>query len=269
MHSEFTQSAGANATRPVTGQVTYDWILEAFRLYKNDAIVWLLVFTIHIVVTTVIQLLCRASTPFTTIPYVIIHHSLVGIPAESRSGSLVSQILNFLCDAYFYTGLYAMGNKSIRGEQLSVWDLFAHSDRYFSFLAYYCISSIAIFIGFLACCVGSSWTFMMVEPGFAILADDGSVPDAFKRSIQGMQSDGFNAGLFGLLWALLTVLSWIPFFLGAFVTAPMGYIITSLIYRDMIGMPNVSFAVPEKQIADGSSWPPAPTIDAPKPTDKD
>jgi hypothetical protein len=245
---------------PVGRKINFGWIGESFGLFKRDALVWIAVTFISIAVGIAIQVACGVPTGFEYIYLLLTRHSLADIPHPGLVRQWLCQALEFVSDAYFYTGLYAMGNKSVRGVQLSIADLFSNGSKTISFFVYSIVATIAIFAGSLACCVGTFWTYMLVLPGFAVLADDGNISAALSKSVDGMKVDWFNAGLLNLELALILLVSIIPLGLGILVVGPMGYIIASLAYRDMIGMPNYNDrGFPEEHPADDSAWPPPPS----------
>ncbi|HEX5323093.1 MAG TPA: hypothetical protein VFW40_04850, partial [Capsulimonadaceae bacterium] len=84
-----------------------------------------------------------------------------------------------------------------------------------------------------------------------------------SRSWNAMKGSWFMAALFMLVLAIIALLSAIPCLLGLLATVPMFMIIASLMYRDMIGMPQTQMPVAPAysyhQSPTPGSWPPPPT----------
>jgi uncharacterized membrane protein len=103
--------------------------------------------------------------------------------------------------------------------------------------------------------VGSFVVIALFQPGYALLADGVDPKTAFKRSVDAVKQDWLAAT--GLAFVMYLILFFSGLCLiGGLVTLPMVAIMTSLAYRDMIGMPTVQQDVPI--LAPVGSWPPSP-----------
>lgn len=231
----------------------------------------------------------------------------------------VFMVLAFiLLNAYLGGGLLKMANSSVRNYPVGVGDLFSGRSSFvglviyqlifyipvylFSFLLgyplmkrayelpttmydpFYQIKAMAPFYEMsllinlgLIVLLGFFW------PAAAMIADGENVFTALGRSWGAMKKSWLPSSLLALVVAIVTWVSAIPCFLGLFVTLPMCVLISSLMYRDMVGMPQGSppgmpgyYGQPPylgagyygQRPADPGIWPPPPgQLPTPPPQD--
>jgi hypothetical protein len=175
--------------------------------------------------------------------------------------SLASYVVQSIIWCYFYGGLFKMANKSVRGEKLALADILSGRPVAFQFLIYGQLYNLSVVASALACCVGTCAIELLILPGASVLADGGKATDAISKSFHHMKLDWVNAGAFNFVLGLLQVAGCFPVGLGLFITFPMCFIIASLAYRDIVGMPRQAggIARPDEKVQiDPGAWPPPP-----------
>jgi hypothetical protein len=255
----------ANPTNPLR-RVDFGWIGESFRLFQKDAGTWVLAIIIFFAASVTVSggieglFFATGHWPFPTqapVPgaFPVSPFAFLGPTYWTMLGSV--SILSIPLQAFFLAGLMRMANKSVRGEPLLLADLFLGGPMILNFIVFGIVYYLATYAGTLVFCLGLFVAIGLLSPGFALLADGETFGSALGKSYNGMKVDTLNASALAFVFFLLYLLS-ACCVVGALVTVPMGLIIASIAYRDMIGMPgaNAAFAMPSAPVG---SWPPPPT----------
>ena len=250
-------------------RVNFGWIGEAFDLFKANAGIWIVAVLLSAVpslIGFVVGAVAGAQgavsrtepgeNPFSSGQFLT-----GGLPAGL---SLALRIFGTLYGAWLSGGVYRTAVKQVRGELISIGDLFSGGAVFLNMLAFNIVSGIAIGVGFVLCILPGLLLAGLLFPGSALIADGESFGNAFSRSWDGMKQDLWNAAVFALVMGLLVFASAIPCGLGLFVTVPMVYLVAALAYRDMIGMPGLGQPASPYGAAPGT-WPPAPGAWPPPP----
>ena len=250
-------------------RVNFNWIGESFDIFRRDGWVWVGSFLISFLSSALVYTLF-------SLPYLLSGGaSELTKPTELTPTAplwtavlqLVGGLVLLFMVSIFYAGHFVMANKAVRGEPLTVTDVFAKSKLCLPFFLYMLVFGIAQYLGILVCCVGFLFSWILLWPGFALLADGVDIGAALSRSINGMKVDATTGAMFTFVFFLIIGFGIvITCYLAMVIIYPMMFIVASLAYRDMIGMPGVPsnpgvvlYAPPNA----ANAWPPPPSQPAP------
>jgi hypothetical protein len=271
-------NSGDNAP---SGRVNFDWIGESFELYRVNIRVWivaaLLIFVpclIRIIVNAFVYAGAVQHQPgdqvsfgsilfsFGSHPFSILQSQLPGgLPTGLYLFVLVTSNLYL---AWLFGGSYSTAVKQVRGEVISIRDIFSGGPLIWKMVGFNVVYGFAFFLGFLFCLVPGFLLAGLLFPAYALIADGETVGNALSRSIYAMKNDIWNAGAFVCVMGLLVFVSVIFVSLGLLVSMPMFYLGAALAYRDMIGMPGAvsttgALGAPGGyRSAQSGVWPPPP-----------
>nr|MDQ2688519.1 hypothetical protein [Armatimonadota bacterium] len=179
-------------------------------------------------------------------------------------GQMLSLAFSWVYGAFQSASLYRLAVRQVRGETVSLGDMFGGGPYFGAMLLFNLLYALASLVGIIAICVGVVVVMALLLPAPAMVADGESPTGALSRSLDAMKQDWLTATGFVFVFLLLMLASVIPCGLGLLVTVPMLHVISALAYRDMAGMPNVpgvggvSYSAPPPGV-----WPPPPTYDPP------
>jgi hypothetical protein len=246
-------------------KVQFSWIGESFQLVLSSAGTWIgsvfLVFLITIAVsvcsemaTGVWSAMMAHATSGSTDPFYMYR-----LP-----GYWLSSAITTVLSAYLYAGMFQMANAMVRGQAISIGMLFGGGGAFLPFLGFQILYGLACAVGFVLLVLPFFVVMGMLFPAYAMVADGVSISDAMNRSFSAMAKEWFMVGLLMFTVMLIMLLGCIPCFLGLFLTMPMWVIMSSLMYRDMVGMPagpgqdGMMYGTPQP-----GSWPPPPSATNP------
>jgi len=268
--------AGGFSNAPM-GRVDFSWIGQAFELFKANWVIWIVAALMQYVPTVIGAIIGGVfgatetqHTAYPQSPYGALH----GLPSVSTGLNtlnghlppviaLAFDILSLLYFGWLNGGIYTTAVKQVRGELISVSDLFNGGSLLWRMLGYTFIYYLAYLVGLAFCIVPGYLVLGLLLPGFALIADGQTVGNAISRSMTAMSRDILSAATFSFVMQLVMFVSLIPCCLGLFVTIPMYLLIPALAYRDMIGMPGGTTS-PAYRMPSGFSppqssvWPPPP-----------
>lgn len=202
-------------------------------------------------------------------PYTIMRPML---PMMYLTGALMA-IVAMALNAYLGGGLLQMANKAVRGYPVGVGDLFSAKSTFGALFVYQLILYVPVLLVSLLATYplmerayssaattldpfaqmrammpiyGVSFAIDLIPivllalfwPGAAMIADGDSARNALDKSWNAMKGSWLISAVFMLVLGILVMISSIPCGLGLLATIPMAVIISSLMYRDMAGMPN-------------------------------
>jgi len=265
-------------TNAPLGRVDFGWIGQAFELFKANWVVWV-VATLMLFVPSVIAGIiggivganeAQRNTGNLPPPY----GAYPGPPSMSTGLNMLSgnlppalsvtiNIISLLYAAWLNGGVYRTAVMQVRGEPISISDLFSGGSVLWKMLGFNIIYSLAYLIGLAFFIVPGFLVLGLLLPAVALIVDGESVGNAISRSVDAMKKDMWNAAAFVFVMFLVLCVSIIPCGLGLFVTIPMYVLIAALAYRDMIGMPGGTSG-PVYGMPSGYSppqagvWPPPP-----------
>lgn len=231
------------------GRVNFGWIGEAFALFQANAGLWIvatLLSLVPILVGAIVGAIYGATAAASgNVPPPPDPSDRGAVLTRALSGGLPPvlnlgiRIVTAIYTAWLAGGVYRTAVKQVRGEAVSISDLFGGGDSMWKMLGFNIVYNLLTFIGTLFCIVPGALLAGLLFPGYALIADGESLGEAISRSMAAMKRDMWNAAAFIFVMGLLLLVSLIPCGLGLFVTLPMLYLVTALAYRDMIGMPGL------------------------------
>ena len=271
---ERTGPMSVYAADPQPRRVRFDWINEAFSIFAKNAGVWILSLLIVIGLAALVGgflggfsafAAFRFARPYSSPPFT--PGSYPGAYPMYRfppSVTLTAWLLGNLYGAFFYSGFFKMANKQVRGEAIGVGDLFRGGNVFLPMLLYQIVFGLLLGISALLCLLPAFAASVLLWPGFALIADGESFGGAFSRSVDALKSAWLNACVFGLALFGVHIACLLTCGLGFFVIVPMTFLISALMYRDMIGMPGAGPGSPMAGLPGGYAapmpgvWPPPP-----------
>ncbi len=246
-------------------RINFGWINEAFNIFQRDIGTWIIAEVITVGVGMAIGFAIQGIFALqhieTSRPYDPVHPSLWNIFTIYYWIELgLSSFLGIFVNAYLYAGLAVMANKAVRGQVIGVGDLFSGTALMPAFIVYNLVFAIAIDIGTVVGLIfGGFVVFAFSLPMFALLADGNGFRTAVSKSVTAIKQDWLRATGFAIVLTLLLVAGYLACCVGLLAVVPLVYLTSSLIYRDMIGMPTsgdvIEYAAPQ---SNEGSWPPAP-----------
>lgn len=261
--------AGSGGMAPSPpGKVNFGWIGEAWNLFMANAVPWIVAVLVMALVPALVGFIIgiviggsAASTgggypsagtsPFARSPLLG-----GGLPLGAN---LTIQIFSLVWRAFFSGGVYRMAVKQVRGEPISVSDVFSGGPLFLNMLLLNLVYGLGVGIGTLLCIIPGLLVAGLLFPAFALIADGDSLSTALTRSSNAMKQDMWSAAGFIFVMGLLVLVSAIPCGLGLLATYPMFWLISALAYRDMVGMPNLpGMGQPAYGEAQPGVWPPPP-----------
>jgi len=278
--------------------VTFGWIGESWRIFSANAGVWvptlLVGLIIEVGVALVLMFVLSLLGAMGAFWRLIAPTSALatGAPAStSVIGIMVIMLVVLIAvQAFISCGLYKIANAQIRGHRTELSMLFSGAKEMPAFFGLSLISLIISEIPALlirampsagSSSAGNFGAMILVQligslisllvavwllPGYALVADGIGAWTAAIRSVKGMGRYTFIGLLFFIVFSIIMVLSCIPCGLGLLATAPMLFIISSLCYRDVVGMPMLDAPVDTLQYtAVPGAWPPPPTAPSQNP----
>lgn len=222
-----------------TPGVRWEWISEAWNLFTKQWTAWVLMILVTVLVMAVIYV------PF----YFIVFFSMMPSVSDdgvvsTGSGGLPILIFPVMYGAlacaasWLAGGLYGAAFKQLRGEQISVGDLFS-GGRYFTRMIV-----ATILIGILAG-IGSIFCLIpgLIVAGLAFLTapmivegGKGAI-DAIKASIEVTKKDWIMFTIFAIALGFIAGAGGMACGVGVLATYPLLFLGQALAYRDLVGIP--------------------------------
>jgi hypothetical protein len=222
--------------------VRWEWISEAWNLFTKQWTVWvLMVLVMSVVVLTM---------------YLVIYLPLFGIimamaPSIPQDGEIPTApafpvgifllfpviFLAIICVMSWLTGgLYNTAFKQVRGERISVGDLFSGGKYFTRILGAALLIGIAAGIGsilVIPALIIAGLTFLTVP---MIVEGGRGTIDAIKGSIEITKRDWLMFTLFAIALSFIASAGVYACGIGVLATMPLAFLAPSLAYRDCVGM---------------------------------
>lgn len=248
-------------------KVRFEWIGEAFQLFGAQWGTWVLSVLIYLVIAVVAGGVVGA----------ILGALGVTPPAggssfsygASASGAnilfeVIIQIVSLCINGFFLAGLYRMANRAVRGEMISVSDVFSGGNLMVPMLGMILLFYLMILVGALCLLVGIFVVAGLFWPVFAVVADGQGVGNAISRTFDAMKQDWLRSIGFAIVLGLLVLaITILTCGLGTLVAQPIAFLAAALCYRDMIGMPGMTnippSGMPYSAAPTPGVWPPPPS----------
>jgi hypothetical protein len=245
-----------------------EWISEGWQMFAVRWKVWVL--------QTLIMFLIFAM------PFVFIYGWVISATiAEGRTSEpqepppmfvafvWVAVPLIILASIYFLGGLWRTATKQLRGEEVSVGDLFRGGDHFLPLLGAVIPLGILYFIGAVLCFFPAFIAQGLFHFTIPLIVDRRmSVGSAISASFNATKRHWFMFSLFALVVYLLSSSGAIVCYVGYLVTFPLQITMMAIAYRDTFGIRGaLSFdpaSTPTATSYAGQSWPvpPQPAVPA-------
>jgi uncharacterized membrane protein len=212
-----------------------EWINEGWQLFANRWQVWvpmMLVFFIVLVVPIlpVYVLLFSLSLANPNDPEAVASPL---IPLLGLGGGLIT----FGLAAFMLGGIYRTAFKQIRGEPISLRDLFSGGDLVFSMLGALLLIALCVNIGTVFCIVPGFLAMGLLFFTLPLIAERRlGVIDAMKLSFETTRPNMWMFMLFAFVVGLLAGLGAVACYVGLLVTYPLHFLITAAAYKDVFGV---------------------------------
>jgi hypothetical protein len=210
--------------------IRFGVIKEAWRLYKQHAMVWALAMLIVMAAFGVTNGLL---------------HGIFGRRETLGPGGFrlflpatgaIQFILSTIVSGFFLGGMVRMAGRQIRGDTPRLEDLFSITDCWFDLLLVNFLIGVAVSIGF----------GLLVLPGFIVsgllllavpLVSLGRLPatGAIIQSFQALKSQWLVAAVFHWILIILACSGLIACFVGVLVTGPLYCLSVALLYQNFFG----------------------------------
>jgi hypothetical protein len=245
-----------------------EWISEGWEMFAARWHVWVLQALIALV-------LC--AIPVFSIYFMF----LAAIFAEAMTGQpqlppaipeliLVAVPLFFLISVLMWGGMWRTATKQMRGEEISVRDLFSISDVYLRLLAAGIVFGILCFLGAIFFIFPAFIVFGLLNFTIPLIVDrDMSVGNAMNASFNATKGHWFVYTLFAVVVYLIAQAGSFLCYVGLLATFPLQFTILAIAYRDTFGIDGTrSFRQSSISTATsyaGQSWPVSPQPATPPP----
>jgi membrane-anchored glycerophosphoryl diester phosphodiesterase (GDPDase) len=239
-----------------------EWISEGWQMFAVRWKVWIL--------QTLIMFLIFVM-PFVFIYGWVISAAMVegrtSLPEEPPPIFVVLVLmalpLIILASIYFWGGLWRTATKQLRGEEVSVRDLFRGGDHFLPLLGAVIPLGILYFIGAMLCFFPAFIVQGLFHFAVPLIVDRRmSVGSAISASFNATKGHWFMFSLFALVLYLLSSSGIILCYIGYLVTFPLQITIMAIAYRDTFGIHGaLSFgpaSTPTATSYAGQSWPVEP-----------
>src|SRR5262245_10810383 len=221
--------------RQYAPSVRWEWISEAWNLFTKQWSVWVMMLVVMCLVPVVAYLPA-------------IGLGMLAALSDQDGGGIIIPTLSVLYMLFFVAimlcgmplmtgGLYNAAFKQVRGEQITVSDLFSGRPYFLRILGASLLIGIAAFIGSILIVGGlivAGLTFltipMIVEGGRGAI-------DAIKERIEIPKHDWIMFTLFAIALSSISGAGAIACGIGLLATMPLAFLGHALAYRDCVGMP--------------------------------
>ena len=240
-------------------QVRFDAISEALRLLQAQMGTW-------VVASLLVVLVCLAvGAPFYIWVFAAAFaKAFSGHPEAMRAVGLVPQLVATfvmtIVTAFMTGGMYRMACRQVRGEPISVGDLFTVTDVLPNLLVASVLVGIATQIGIRLCCfpgliIGG---LLMLTIPLVVDRRAGAI-EAIGMSFAALKGEVLMASLFYLLYLIINLLGFCACCVGVLFTMPLMILAVSIVYRDFFeGPPGMTYTPPPAQYGQTPPPPPPP-----------
>ena len=249
------------AVRPLSAKVNFGWFKEAYAIFKQDAGRWEWLVFLFGLFGRVISLLISVAFPRVS-PMGVALNVFTQINYPSSEANLLSGVFYAFYFPLEVASLSYLALQAARGHRMSGFSAFAGVKNYLPILLLWWVLSLASTAGVLLFVIGVFLPWALLLPAVTLIADGYTVSDAISRSVAVMKQDWLRALGFVIVYSLMTLATIFSCGLALFITVPMGFIISALAYRDLIGIPDMAASITAEAPPVAGQWPPPPTFGA-------
>lgn len=224
---------------PYAPGVRWEWISEAWQMFTRQWSTWvLMMLVLYLIVFAVyvpFMLIIGALTPAPTVD-----GDGVVAPVFPAAMVLVMPLLYlalFAVIAWLSGGVYQAGFKQLRGEPISVGDLFTGGPYFARMLGAFVLIAILSSIGALLCIVPGLIVYGLTLLTFPMIVAGGQgTIDALKSSVAVTKHDWLMFTLFAIVLYVVSGLGVLACGVGILATLPLLFLSQVLAYRDCVGV---------------------------------
>jgi zinc-ribbon domain len=239
--------------------VRWEWIAEAWKLFTNSPGAWIGMILISAVIGIVLVVL----------PFTLIFIPMGIFASNSEPGAALATaglgllllipvllIVIFLATAYLWSGMYSAAIRQVKGEAISVGDLFSGGDcflRVLGLIVLVTIAQLAVRLAFsvpgliieelaplgrLASSVPSIIISGFIFFAIPLIVDRKmGVFEAISASVNATKAQWWMFAIFVFVLGLLSGIGVLGCLVGVLVTAPFYFTTPAVAYRDTFGLP--------------------------------
>ncbi|MDQ3009966.1 MAG: zinc-ribbon domain-containing protein [Acidobacteriota bacterium] len=251
-----------------------EWIGEGWQMFAEKWKVWVvqmlvvfLVFAIPFVPFYLMALAIQLRASQTNEP--------PQLPEMFLPLMVVLMVVALFGVAFFWAGLYKTAFKQLRGEPISVRDLFSGGDVFLRIIGAFIVLTILGILGLALCILPYFVVLGALHFTIPLIVERNlSVGEAISASYNATKSNWFMFVLFVLALSALASLGAFACYIGLVVSYPLYFTITVIAYRDVFGVAGArSFSANQQQYStsySGQSWsssgavPPPPQFNTPQ-----
>jgi uncharacterized membrane protein len=220
--------------------VRWEWIGEGWNMFTQRWAMWV----IHMLVFVLVVMAIIAPI------YIIAIVSTVAAGASEQPEApgaifflamLLLYPLLLLAVAFLAAGTYKTAMKQLRGEPTSLGDLFSGADCFLRVLGAILLVAILAAIGGVFCIIPGLIVQGLCFFTIPLVVERGMGPiEAIQASINATKQDWLMITLFALVVGLIASIGGVLCGVGALVSYPLLFTITSVAYRDVFGVAGAS-----------------------------
>lgn len=221
--------------QPVANVRWGEWISEGWQMFADKWQVWvmqMLVVGLIFAIPVVPFLLMIFTMVVTTEP-----NQPPELPPLFFPLTLGTMAFSILIGPFFLGGLHKTAFKQLRGEPISVGDVFSGGDIYWRILGALIATAFFTFLGGLLCFfpayVVSGLLFFTLP---LVVERNLSIGEALSASFNMTKGNWFMFTLFPIVVSLLAGLGGIACYIGVIATFPLHFTIMTIAYRDLFGV---------------------------------
>lgn len=219
-------------------EVSFGAISEAVDQFKQNAGTWIVTFVvagvIMIVLFGIIEAFglssMRSSMVMPLTPGVL---PVMPNPFTMMPMILLMSLVGVLINALLGAGLFRMATKQVRGQAISVSDLFDFGDVAVQAIVASILLAIILDIGCMLCFLPGLVLSGLLMFTFPLIVDQKmSAIDAISASIDALKSQWLMATLFAIVVGIIYMVGAMLCGIGALVTAPIALLSITVLYRN-------------------------------------
>lgn len=234
--------------------VRWEWIGEGWNMFTQRWSLWV----VHMLVFVLVVIALLAPI------YIIAIASTVGAsatdtpeapPAILFLAMLIIYPLMLLAVSFMLGGMYKTAMKQLRGESTSIGDLFSGADCFLRMLGTVLLVAILSMIGAIFCIIPGLIVQGLCFFAFPLVVERGMGPiQAIQTSLAATKKEWLMFAAFALVVGMIAGAGVILCYVGALVSYPLLFTITSVAYRDVFGVAGANEAPTYSPPPPPSSW---------------
>jgi len=173
--------------------------------------------------------------------------SLFSSPQVSSPSTLLFDLISFTISSLLIAALIRMAIKQVRGQQISIGDIFNVGDVALQVIIASFLTSIVIAIGIMLCIIPGLVATGLLLPTIPLIVDKqlGGL-EAISTSINTLKSQWLMAAIFSFILGIIYMVGVLACGVGLLIAAPVAVLSIAILYRNFFIGPGSSPASGEK-----------------------